>query len=97
MPKLSQEEVGYIAKLAKLELTDIERAKYGEQLSSVLAYVDQLNEVDTENVEITANVTGLSNVFREDKVVESDISHEDIATNAPEFRDGSFVVPGVFE
>lgn len=97
MANLSKEEVEYIAKLSRLELTGEEIGKYQEQLSSVLSYVDQLKEVDTENTETTANVTGLSNVEREDTVEPSGITHEDIAKNAPEFKDGLFVVPGVFE
>jgi len=97
MAKLSLEEVEYIAKLSRLELSKEEKERYSEQLSSVLEYVEQLKKVDTENVEGTANVTGLSNIEREDKIVESGVTHEDIAKNAPEFKDGFFVVPGVFE
>jgi len=97
MSKLNLEEVEYIAKLSKLELSDTEKELYSKQLSSVLGYVDQLSEVNTKEIEPLANVTGLENVYREDGVVESDISHADIAKNAPEFKDGSFIVPGVFE
>lgn len=97
MAKLDIEQIEHIAKLSRLELTEGEKKLYSEQLSSVLDYVDQLSEVDTENVEPTANITGLSNVFREDAVEESGVSHKEIEKNAPEFKDGSFVVPGVFE
>lgn len=97
MAKLSLEEVKHIAKLSRLDLSAEETEKYQEQLSSVLEYVEQLSQVDTEEVEPTANVTGLSNIDREDKIIESVITHEDISKNAPEFKDGSFVVPGVFE
>lgn len=98
MAKLSAEEVDHIAKLSRLALTEEEKERYSGQLSSVLAYVEQLNEVNTDNVEATANVTGFTNVYREDSITESDcLSHEDIAKNAPEFQDGHFVVPGVFE
>lgn len=97
MAKLNTEEVEHIAKLSRLALTPEDAEKYCEQLSSVLEYVGKLNEVNTEGVEPTANITGLKNVFREDVARESGISHDDIKKNAPEFRDGSFVVPGVFE
>jgi len=96
MAKLSIAEVEHIAKLAKLELSQEEKEKYCEQLSSVLEYVDQLSEVDTEGVEPTSNVTGLSSVMREDKIEESGITYKDIELNAPEFKDGHFVVPSVF-
>lgn len=97
MARLTTDEVLHIAKLSKLELTDEEKEKFRGQLSSVLDYVEKLNEIDTEEVEPTANVTGLSNVFRDDEVEESGITHDDIAKNAPEFRDGYFEVPGVFD
>jgi len=95
--KLSIEEVEYIARLSKLELTPDEKERYSDQLSSVLSYIDELKSVETDNVEATANVTGLSNIYREDKVVPSHINYDDIEKNAPVFKDGSFVVPGVFE
>ncbi len=87
----------HIAKLSRLELTPEEEEKYAGQLSSILDYVNQLSEVETEGVEPTANVTGLANVTREDKIEESGINYDDIAQNAPEFKDGFFAVPGVFE
>ena len=65
---LKKEDIEHIAKLARLDLTEEELEKYGQQLSGVLDYIDQLKEVDTENVEPTAQVTGLSNVFRDDEV-----------------------------
>jgi len=97
MAKLTNEEVEHIAGLSKLELTTEEKELYREQLSSVLSYVDLLSEVDTENVAPTANVTGLENVTRNDEIVASGFEYDDIKQNAPEFKDGSFVVPGVFE
>lgn len=96
MTKLSIEQVEHIAKLSKLELTDPEKELYSEQLSDILGYVEQLSEVDTDDVEPTANITGLENVLRDDVIVPSGITHEDIALNAPKFENGSFVVPGVF-
>ena len=97
MAKLSLEEVTHIAKLSKLELSDEEKERYREQLSSVLTYVEQLQEVPTDDIEPTSNVTGLSNVFRDDQVLQSGIEYSEIAKNAPEFKNGNFVVPGVFE
>ncbi|MDD5071723.1 MAG: Asp-tRNA(Asn)/Glu-tRNA(Gln) amidotransferase subunit GatC [Patescibacteria group bacterium] len=64
--KLKREEIKYIADLARLELTDEELKKYGSQLSAVLNYFEQLKEVDTIDIEPTAQVTGLENALRED-------------------------------
>lgn len=97
MEKLDLEKVRHIARLSRLELTNKEEERFAEQLSSILDYVGELQEVDTKDVESTANVTGLGNITRDDEIEESGITYEDIAKNAPEFKDGSFVVPGVFE
>lgn len=64
---LSKEQVEHIAGLSRLELTEEEKEKYGSQLSAVLGYIDQLQEVATDDVQPTAQVTGLVNVFREDE------------------------------
>ena len=70
--KLTKPEVEKIAKLSRLELTDQEKEQYANQLSAVLDYFAKLKEVDTENVAITAQVTGLENVYRQDKVEQCD-------------------------
>ncbi len=97
MAKLTKEEVEHIANLSKLELGANEKELYAGQLSSVLEYIGQLGEVNTDDIAPTANVTGLSNIYRDDVVEESRITHEDIALNVPDFDGASIVVPGVFE
>jgi aspartyl-tRNA(Asn)/glutamyl-tRNA(Gln) amidotransferase subunit C len=97
MEKLSFQEVDHIAKLSRLELSEDEKEKFRGQLSSVLEYVGQLNQVETEGVQPMANITGLENVLREDEIRENPVSFGDIEKNAPNFKNGSFVVPGVFE
>lgn len=66
--KLTKQQVEHVAKLARLGLSEKEVEKFQTQLSGILDYVEQLNEVNTEGVEPTAQVTGLLNVTREDKV-----------------------------
>ena len=97
MAKITAEEIRHIAKLSRLDLTDDEVSLFGDQLSGVLEYVAELQKVDTGKVADCNNVTGLENVWRDDTVVASDISTDDVAKNAPKFENGSFVVPGVFE
>jgi aspartyl-tRNA(Asn)/glutamyl-tRNA(Gln) amidotransferase subunit C len=65
---LSIEQVKHIAKLARLGITDAEADKFAKQLSNILGYVDLLNEVNVDGVELTSQVTGLQNVMREDTV-----------------------------
>lgn len=97
MSKLSISDVEHIARLSKLELREVEKEKFSKQLSDVLQYVDQLNEVKTEDLEATSQITGLSNVVSSDEISKSDVSYDQIKVNAPDFSDGSFVVPGVFK
>lgn len=65
---LNAEQVLHIAKLARLGLGAEEGEKFAKQLSEILAHMQMLNEVDTDDVEPTSQVTGLTNVAREDKV-----------------------------
>ncbi len=65
---ITPEQVKHIAKLARLGLQDNDVDKFAKQLSSIMEYVEKLNEVDVKNVEPTSQVTGLENVMREDVV-----------------------------
>jgi len=101
--KLSLDQVKRVAKLANLPLTPEEEEKYAERLSKVLDYIEQLNSVDTSlgdeptsDVEPTFNVTGQSNVMREDETTAS-LSQEEALLNAPKKRDSIFETKGVFE
>lgn len=97
MSKLSIKDVEHIAELSRLKLSSAEKEKFAEQLSQILEYVGQLNEVDTKNVEPTAQVTGLVNVMEEDKIIDSGVDYKDIEKNAPDFEEGSYKVPSVFQ
>lgn len=93
---ISKEEVKHIADLARLELSEEEISKFQKELSSILEYVSQLSEVDTEKVEPTFQTTGLENVFREDKVEDHELSQKEALKNAPDKKDGYFKVKPVF-
>ena len=75
---LSEEEVKHIAKLARIALTDEEVKKFAKQLSGVLEHVEILNELSTDEVEGTSQVTGLSNVTRKDEIDNKGISREEL-------------------
>jgi aspartyl-tRNA(Asn)/glutamyl-tRNA(Gln) amidotransferase subunit C len=94
--KLTTDQVKKVAKLANLPITENEEEKYAEQLSAILDYIDQLNSVDTKNVDPTYNVTGLDSIFRPDQVGES-LTQEEALKNGSNVRDGYFVTKGVFE
>ncbi len=94
--KLTKQEVEHIANLARLRLTETEIDKYAEQLSGILDYMDKLGTVDTSNVEPTSQVTGITNITREDVVYDSDIADELVAC-APESQDRFIAIPKIFE
>lgn len=94
--KLSNSEVEHIATLARLRLTEAEKEKYSGQLSGILDYVEKLSAVDTADVEPTTQVTGLTNITRQDDVVESGIG-EALVACAPKSSNGYITVPKIFE
>lgn len=96
--KLTSQEVEHIAKLARLSLNKDEKEKFTEQLSSILDYVKQLQEVDTNGVTPTAQVTGLENVMSQDAISEvDDKTKKAILDNAPEVEDNLIKAKSVFE
>lgn len=93
---LTKDEVKKVAKLANLPLTSEEEEKYSEQLSKILEYVEQLNKVNTDDVEPTFNVSGETNVTSEDKIG-SCLTQEEALANVSKIQSGSFVTKGVFD
>ena len=83
MVKLDPAAVRHIGKLARLRLTEQEVEKFAPELSSILQYIDKLAEVNTDDVEPTSQVTGLSNVFREDILGSESISADDLLQSSP--------------
>ncbi|MBT6730913.1 Asp-tRNA(Asn)/Glu-tRNA(Gln) amidotransferase subunit GatC [Candidatus Peregrinibacteria bacterium] len=69
MAKLEPKDVRHIAKLARLSLSEEEVEKFSTELTSILDYLDNLQELDTDGVEPTAQVTGQHNSFREDALL----------------------------
>ncbi len=94
--KISKEDVLKVAELARLEFNDEELERFTEQLGNILEYIEQLNELDTENVEPTSHVLDISTPLREDTVLKT-LTTEEVLQNAPESEDDFFVVPQVIE
>jgi aspartyl-tRNA(Asn)/glutamyl-tRNA(Gln) amidotransferase subunit C len=94
--RLTAEEVRHVAELAKLALTDAEVDAYAGQLSEILAYAEQVQEVDTSTVPPTPYVLPLVNVMREDQPRPS-FDNETALANAPDREDGYFRVRAIFE
>ena len=85
-------DIDYVAKLARIELTDEERVKYSAQLEQILDYFKKLSAVDVEGVEPSAHAHSIYNVWRED-VPTVGMSIDDALLNAPAKRENQIVVP----
>lgn len=93
--RLDITQVKKVAKLANLSLTSEEEEKFSDQLSKILDYIEELNSVDTSEVEPTFNVIDKANVLREDSS-ETGLSQEAALSNAGNKKEGFFVSKGVF-
>ncbi len=93
---LSSRDVEKIALLARLELTDDEKALYQEQLSAILDYANRLNQLDIADVPPTASAVDLENVMRED-VIEPGLSLEDALFNTIEEALDQFKIQAVLD
>ena len=93
----SQEmDIGYVANLARIELTDEEKEKFRDQFGDILKYFDRLSEVDVEGVEPTAHAFPRHNVWDQDEA-RPGFSAEEALANAPAQRQAQVVVPKVIE
>ena len=93
---MDQEQVRWVAHLARLQLTDAELATLTRDLSNILDYVNQLQQVNTDGVEPLAHPLPLQNVFRADEPVPSLPVAEALA-NAPDRRGDFYGVPAVLD
>lgn len=96
MGSLTKKDVEHVAKLAKLTLTSKEVTKFQKQLSKIVEYISELNDIDTSKVLPTSQTTGLENVFRVDEVKSSNLLTQDEALSGTEqIHNGLFVVKAV--
>ena len=94
MTKISSSDVRKVAQLARLELPENQIETYTEQLEEILSYVDQLQEIDTENIPPTTRAVEVVNAMRED-LVEVNCSREDLLNQAPQREGDFFRVPKI--
>jgi len=94
--RIDESQVRKVAKLARLELSDVEVKEFAGQLSAILDYVARMNELNTEGIEPLAHCLAVNNVFRED-IAKKSLGTEKTLANAPQ-RDGAFFkVPKILE
>ncbi|QQS22206.1 Asp-tRNA(Asn)/Glu-tRNA(Gln) amidotransferase subunit GatC [Candidatus Saccharibacteria bacterium] len=95
MSTITSDDVRHLAQLSNLQLSDEEVADLQVDLGNILNYINQLSQLDTTGVEPTYQVTGLENVWREDKVAQGNVPREQLLALAPDQQDGSVKVPQV--
>ena len=94
--KLTKDDVLHVAKLSNLTLTDDEVDKFVDQLSSIVGFVSELEEVDTSNVEPTSQTTGLTSVLREDEIkVDNSLTTEEAVSGSDKVHNNMFKVPAI--
>lgn len=96
MAEITKEQVKHVANLARLDVSEQEVEMFTEQLSSIISFAEQLNEIDTEGIEPTTHVLDLKNVMRKDEPRQW-ITREEALKNAPDQQDGQFRVPSILE
>lgn len=95
MAKLSRDDVLKLARLSRLRLSEEEITQFQTEISAILGYVEQLSSVDTTGLEPTSQVTGLTNVMRQDEVIDYGTTPEDLLKNAPATEKNQFKVKRV--
>jgi aspartyl-tRNA(Asn)/glutamyl-tRNA(Gln) amidotransferase subunit C len=91
---IARQDVEKVALLARLQLSDAELATMTDQLAQIVAYVDQLAEVNTEGVEPMAHAMELRNVFKADQIQPS-LPRDEALANAPHHDERGYLVPAV--
>lgn len=95
---ISTDDVKKIAQLANLQVSDQEVDLFAKQFSSTIEVINELNEIDTQNVNATYQVTGLQNITREDEISpENTLSQEKALINAKNTHQGYFVVNRIID
>lgn len=93
---LDKETVRKVASLARIRMTDEELEKYAVQLNKIIGFAEQLNELDTANVDPLPSPVDIEVILRPDAVTDGNCA-DAVLANAPEAVEGFYVVPKVVE
>ncbi|MBS4206129.1 Asp-tRNA(Asn)/Glu-tRNA(Gln) amidotransferase subunit GatC [Lederbergia citrea] len=96
MSRISKDEVLHVAHLARLEINDEQAEFFTDQIGRVIKMAEELNELDTANIDPTSHVFAQKNVMRED-VAEKGLPLEEVLKNVPNHQDGLIKVPTILE
>lgn len=95
MTKITTADVMRVAALSRLGITDAEASEFATEIEAIVGFVEELKAVDVEGVLPTDQVTGLTDVMRDDVVKPASQSRDELLANAPSTRDGYIVVKRV--
>lgn len=96
LPEKDQIDVRYVARLARLNLTEDETRVFQAQLGQVLSYMRQINQLDLSGIEPTSHARAMVNVFRRD-AVRPGLERDEVLRNAPACANDQFMVPKIVE
>lgn len=94
--KITADEAAKMAALAQIKMNEREAAEYTGELNSIMAYIDRIKVLDTDDIQPTIYVLPLQNVWREDEM-QPCLSNEQALANAAETEAGMYLVPRVIE
>ena len=95
MTTITLDDVKYIAELSKIAVTDEQAQRLRAELDTILGYVKKLDTLDVSGIEPTYQVTGLTNIMREDEIINYNLTREQLLQNAPEQQEHQIKVPKV--
>ena len=95
MSTITNDDVRHLAQLSSLQMPDPEVKSLRAGLEKIINYINQLDELDTDGVEPTYQVTGLQNVWRDDEIIDSSVSRQQLLALAAEQSDNCVKVPKV--
>ena len=95
MSTITNDDVRHLAQLSRLQMSDAEVESLRADIEKIINYINQLDELDTDGVEPTYQVTGLQNVWRDDEIIDSSVSRRQLLALAAEQSDNCVKVPKV--
>ena len=95
MSTITNDDVRHLAQLSGLQMSDPEAKSLRADIEKIINYINQLDELDTDGVEPTYQVTGLQNVWRDDEIIDSSVSRRQLLALAAEQSDNCVKVPKV--
>ena len=95
MSTITNDDVRHLAQLSSLQMSDAEVESLRADIEKIINYINQLDELDTDGVEPTYQVTGLQNIWRDDEIIDSSVSRQQLLALAAEQSDNCVKVPKV--